>query len=221
MRIGLFGGTFNPIHSGHLKAAKEVGKRFVLNKTAFIPSFLPPHKKPDRVADADDRMEMIRLAVSDDADFSISDVEQQRLGPSYTIDTVCHYRSVLPPGTSIFLVVGLDAFLELDTWKSYPDLFKMIPFIVMARHTNRCDDLSFMLETLEPYIKKKISDRYRFSDSQCGYVHPENQPVFLFNFRPLDISSTKIRRLIAGGKSIHHLVPEKVEDYIQTKGLYR
>ena len=221
MRIGLFGGTFNPIHSGHLKAAKEVKRGFVLDNISFIPSFLPPHKKPDGVADAADRMEMIRFAVSGDPDFSISDVEIQRLGPSYTIDTVYHYRSVMSPGTSIFLIVGLDAFLEMDTWKSYPDLFKLVPFIVMARHAGGCDDSSFMMETLESYIKRKISDRYRFSASRSGYFHPENQPVFIFNFRPLDISSTEIRRLVAGGKSIHHLVSEKVENYIQTKGLYR
>lgn len=221
MRIGLFGGTFNPIHSGHLKAAREVKKGFGLDQVVFIPSFLPPHKKPDGVAEAVDRMEMIRMTVSDDPDFSISEVELRRLGPSYTIDTVTHYITVMPAGASIFLIVGLDAFLEMDTWKSYPDLFKLIPFIVMSRHIDGGEDFAVMMKTLEPYIREKISDQYRFCASSAGYVHPENKPVFLFCFQPLDVSSTEIRRLVARGKSIRGLVPERVEGYIQTKGLYR
>jgi len=221
MRIGLFGGTFNPIHRGHLRAAKEVKKGFALDKISFIPSALPPHKESEGVAGASDRMEMIRLAVSDDTDFSISDIEQKRLGPSYTIDTVCLYKTVLPQDTLLYLIVGFDAFLEMDTWKSYMDLFLRIPFIVMERPVPGLSDRRLMWEKFENYLKTKISNRYQFSSSQSGYVHPEKQPVFIFNFKPLDISSTRIRERVSEGKPIHHLVPEKVEAYIQTKGLYR
>ena len=221
MRIGLFGGTFNPIHSGHLKAAKEVKKGFALDRISFIPSALPPHKEPEGVVNPHDRMEMIRLAVADDSDFSISDVEQKRSGPSYTIDTVSYFKSVLPKDAKLYLIVGLDALLEMDTWKAYMDLFLLIPFIVMARPVPGCHDPSLMWKTLENYLKTKISDGYQFSPSLPGCVHPDKQPVFLFDFKPLDISSTKIRERIAKGRSIHRLVPEKVADYIKTKGLYR
>jgi nicotinate-nucleotide adenylyltransferase len=233
MRTGLFGGTFNPIHNGHLKAAREVKKGFCLDKISLIPSALPPHKKPEGIADADARMTMIRLAVSGDPDFSISDIEQRRIGPSYTIDTVIHYKTLLPEDATLYLIVGLDAFLEMDTWKSYVDLLKLVPFIVMTRTvsgysglsshqaSNRASGRASMREILERYLKANLSEEYRFTPSPSCYVHPVNQPVFIFNFTPLDISSSDIRERVAKGDAINRLVPEKVADYIKAKGLYR
>ena len=136
-RIGLFGGTFNPIHLGHIQVVREVKAGFGLNKILIIPSALPPHKEPDGVVDAEDRLEMIRLAFSDDPNFVISDVELKRSGPSYTIDTVRHFKSISPENTKFYLIMGLDAFLEIDSWRSYNDLFLLIPFIVMSRIINK------------------------------------------------------------------------------------
>lgn len=220
MRIGLFGGTFNPIHFGHLGAALEVKEYFALDKIHLMPSALPPHKEPGGVADAKDRLEMACRAVSDYPDFLVSDIELKRPGTSYTIDTVYHFKSFLPKDTGIYLIMGIDAFLEIDSWRSYPDLFMLIPFIIMARPGPEDNAGAPTWKTLENYIYSRISDGYKFSYAKSCYVHAAKQPVFIINVTPRDISSTKIRQFIKNGMSIHSLVPEKVEGFIKAKGLY-
>lgn len=224
MRIGLFGGTFNPIHNGHLKAVYEVQKRFALDKSYIIPSAIPPHKEQNCVVDAKDRIEMIRLAVASSPDTMesvvISDVELKRSGPSYTIDTLFYFKSILPEDSRIYFILGLDAFLEIDTWKSYMDLFLLTSFIVITRFPAEQNDISIMRKSLENYLQNRISLNYKYSDSQSCYVNNERKPVFFFDVNPLNISSTRIRRLISQGRSIRLFVPEKVDDLIKTKGLY-
>ena len=218
--IGLFGGTFNPIHSGHIQVIQEVKQGFGLDKIFIIPSALPPHKAPDGLVDAGDRIEMIRLSFSNHPDFSVSDVELNRSGPSYTIDTVRHFKSILPEAAKLFLILGSDAFLEIDTWKSYKDLFLLIPFIVMSRGTQGKNRRVFERKTVEDYLKSKISEGYTLSASQSSYIHKEKQAVFVFDVTPIDISSTKIRNLIKTGRLIKSLVPDIVEAFIKSKGLY-
>lgn len=220
MRIGLFGGTFNPIHLGHIQVVHEVQEGFALERIILIPSALPPHKEPGGVADARDRMEMIRLAIADYQNFTVSDVELKRSGPSYTIDTVRHFKSALPEDYALYLILGLDAFLEIDTWKSYTDLFLMVPFIVMARTDAGDSDTVLRWQTLEAYLKSRITEGYQFSASRSCYIHDEKQPIFVYNVTPVNISSTKIRQLIKKGGAIRSLVPKIVEDFIKTKGLY-
>ncbi|MBW2568037.1 MAG: nicotinate (nicotinamide) nucleotide adenylyltransferase [Deltaproteobacteria bacterium] len=224
MRIGLFGGTFNPIHNGHLKAVCEVQKGFALDKSYIIPSAIPPHKEQDSIVDAKDRIEMIRLAVSNSSDIMksiiISDVELKRSGPSYSIDTVIHFKSIMPKDSQIYFILGLDAFLEIDTWKSYMDLFLLTIFIVITRFPAEQDDIFIMRKSLENYLQNRILLNYKYSDSQSCYVNDKRKPVFFFDVNPLNISSTKIREFINHGMSIKSLVPEKVEEFIKTKGLY-
>ncbi len=223
MKIGLFGGTFNPIHFGHLRTVREVQEGFDLDEVYLIPSALPPHKAPESVADAQDRLEMTRLAVSDCTDIRVSDVELRRSGPSYTIDTVRHFKSVISPETELFFILGIDAFLEIDYWKSYEALFRLIPFIVMARPGARGTSPTYLRTSwkiLEDHLNTRISQKYEFSESRMGYIHPEKQPVHFFNVTLLDISATKIRGLIREGKTIQFLVPEQVEHFIKTKGLF-
>ncbi len=224
MHIGLFGGTFNPIHNGHLKAVEEVQKGFSLDESYLIPSALPPHKEQKDLADAKNRMEMIRLAVASCPalmkSVTVSDVELKRSGPSYTIDTVCHFKSILPKDSRLYLILGLDAFLEIDTWKSYMDLFMLTSFIVIPRPGTGSSDRSIILKSIEKYLKKSVSHGYNYSFSQSCYIHSDKQPVFFFDVSPINISSTKIRKLINQGMSIKSLVPEKVEEFIKTKGLY-
>lgn len=219
-RIGLFGGTFNPIHLGHIQIVREVKARFGLDKILIIPSALPPHKELDGVVDAEDRLEMIRLAFSDDPNFVISDVELKRSGPSYTIDTVRNFKSISPENTELYLIVGLDAFLEIDTWKSYNDLFLLIPFIVMSRTINEENSAKLEWKSLKNYLQSKISNGYTFSFTQSTFMHDKKQPVCVFNVTPVDISSTTIRKRIKKGRSIKRLVPDIVEDFIKAKGLY-
>ena len=224
MHIGLFGGTFNPIHNGHLKAVEEVQKGFSLDESYLIPSALPPHKEQKDLADAKNRMEMIHLAVASCPalmkSVTVSDVELKRSGPSYTIDTVCHFKSILPKDSRLYLILGLDAFLEIDTWKSYMDLFMLTSFIVIPRPGTGSSDRSIILKSIGNYLKKSISHGYNYSFAQSCYIHSNKQPVFFFDVSPINISSTKIRKLINQGMSIKSLVPEKVEEFIKTKGLY-
>ena len=186
----------------------------------IIPSALPPHKEPDGVVDAKDRLEMIRLAFSEDPNFVISEVELKRSGPSYTIDTILHFKSISPENTELYLIMGLDAFLEIDTWKSYNDLFMLIPFIIMSRTIKGEYSTKLEWKSLKNYLQSKISKGYSFSFSQSSFIHDKKQPVCVFNVAPVDISSTTIRKRIKKGRSIKRLVPDIIEDYIKAKGLY-
>ena len=220
MQIGLFGGTFDPIHFGHLRTALEIKEAFALDKIHFIPCAIPPHKPPQRMADAEDRYRMIQLALSDQKDFMVSDVELDRPGPSYSIDTVSYFQSTLPENTRLYLILGIDAFLEIDTWKSYRDFFERVPFIIMKRPGKKQSNQPEKQEILEKFLQSKISKNYRFSTDRSCCIHEKKQPVFNANVTALDISSTKIRTLIKRGRSIRYLVPESVVAYIRTKGLY-
>lgn len=225
MRVGLFGGTFNPIHLGHLKAIQRVQKQFALNKCCLIPSAIPPHKNNSEIADAQDRVEMIRLALSSNSVITksvvVSDVELKRNGLSYTIDTI-HYFKKTSPKDNFYLIVGLDAFLEIDTWKSFKKIFTLIPLIVMARQVKKGEIIGNELKNIEYYLKNNISDDYALSVSKSCFVHTKTkkQPVFFIDTCPLEISSTKIRTLIKKGMSIKGLTPEKVENFIKNRGLY-
>ncbi|MBW1695293.1 MAG: nicotinate (nicotinamide) nucleotide adenylyltransferase [Deltaproteobacteria bacterium] len=221
MRIGLFGGTFNPIHFGHLRTTLEVKEAFSLNRIYLIPSAIPPHKAPNGVANAKDRFEMIRLAISNHSDFVVSEVELDRAGPSYSIDTVNHFQATLPGNTDLFLILGLDAFLEIDTWKAYREFFERVPFIVMDRPAKRASVAIGVRNLVYDFLKTKISSGYVYCDSKNRYSHKTKKPVFLAHVTQMDISSTKIRRCLKQGRSIEFLVPQSVSRYIETKGLYR
>ena len=220
MRIGLFGGTYNPIHLGHLRAAVEVKEGFSLDEIYLIPCAIPPHKKSGHVAGAQERYEMARIATSNTPGFFTSDVELKRSGPSYTIDTILHFKSVLQKNTELYFILGLDAFLEIDTWKSYMDLFPLIPFIILTRpHAGQIDP-DLRQQKIEDFIKSKISAGYKYDSSQSGFIHLEMEPVFLFDVTSLEISSSAIRNLIKRRRSIRYLVPDEIIDFIKTKGLY-
>jgi len=220
MRIGLFGGTYNPIHLGHLRAAVEVKEGFSLDEIYLIPCAIPPHKKSGHVAGAQERYEMARIATSNTPGFFASDVELKRSGPSYTIDTILHFKSVLQKNTELYFILGLDAFLEIDTWKSYMDLFPLIPFIILIRpHAGQIDP-DLRQQKIEDFIKSKISAGYKYDSSQSGFIHLEMEPIFLFDVTSLEISSSAIRNLIKRRRSIRYLVPDEIIDFIKTKGLY-
>ncbi|HIJ56508.1 MAG TPA: nicotinate (nicotinamide) nucleotide adenylyltransferase [Deltaproteobacteria bacterium] len=220
MRIGLFGGTFNPIHYGHLRASLEVKEEFGLDKIYLIPSAIPPHKSPRGVVDAKDRFHMIQLAISDQSDFIVSDVELDRPGPSYSIDTVHHFQKILPKDPRFYLILGTDAFYEIDTWKAYKDFFDLVPMIIMLRPGDRFSMAPKRHSYFETFLKTKISEKYSYSEDLSCFIHPEKQSIFIAYITSLDISSTHIRDLIGRGKSIRYLVPDSVADYIVTKGLY-
>ncbi|VEN73848.1 putative nicotinate-nucleotide adenylyltransferase [Candidatus Desulfarcum epimagneticum] len=217
-RVGLFGGTFNPIHSGHIRAAEKVRDAFDLDTLFFIPSALPPHKSRENLADAKDRLDMIRLATRGGAGFSVSDAEIQRPGASYTIDTARHFKKKMGPFSDVFLVVGMDAFLEIHTWKSYKKLFSLTAFIVMTRLDG---GVGKYLDSLGAYIRSRVSGGYGLSQGESCFRHSVLKPVFFFDVKPLDISSTRIRSLIRSGESPGPMLPASVMKFISQKGFYR
>jgi nicotinate-nucleotide adenylyltransferase len=220
MRIGLFGGTYNPIHLGHLRAAVEVKEGFSLDEIYLIPCALPPHKKSGHVAGAKDRYEMARIATANTPGVLASDVELKRSGPSYTIDTVLYFKSVFKEDTKLYFILGFDAFLEIDTWKSYKDLFPLIPFIILTRPYTERIDPDLRQQKIEDFMKSRISAGYKYDSSQSGFTHLKMEPVFLFDVTPLKISSSAIRSLIKKGRSIRYLVPDEAIAFIKTNGLY-
>lgn len=221
MRVGLFGGTFNPIHLGHLRAALEVKEAFGLAECLLIPSAIPPHKDIDAIAAAEDRLEMIRLAVSDHTDLSVCDVEIIRTGPSYTIDTIRYFDSILPDPAEAYFILGQDAFLEIDTWKSYRDIFGLIKTIVMMRPTPKSSSPDQLKDAMLEMLDTHIDPGYSYSEASSGYIHRRLQPVFIQPVTLLDISSSKIRQMIQTGRSVEYLLPQQVIHYIETRGLYR
>jgi nicotinate-nucleotide adenylyltransferase len=222
MRIGLFGGTFNPVHFGHLRAVLEVRERFGLGLVYLIPSALPPHKPRVGIASPSDRLEMIRYAVENDPGFVVSDVELRRTGPSYTIDTLSYFADVLPETDPRFLIIGLDAFLEIHTWKNFMGILTRTPLIVMGRpgdydQQGRVQDMPI---AAADYLDVLIPG-YQYDRQKSVFVHPDFQPVYLIHVTSLDISSSAIRSLVRKGRSIRFLVPETVSDFIASKGLYQ
>jgi nicotinate-nucleotide adenylyltransferase len=220
MRIGLFGGTFNPIHCGHLRAALEVREGFPLDACYLIPSAVPPHKRDQVVTDADDRMEMIRRAIDGTPGFTLCDAEIQRSGPSYTVDTVAELKRRLPEETELFLMLGLDAFLEIDTWKNYRRLLQGLPLIVMIRPQPGIGGITDPVRRVEEYLHNHISAGYRESRSPTCFTHHRFPTIFTFAVTLMDISSSSIRERIRRGQSIRYLVPQSVQAYIRGKGLY-
>ena len=221
MRVGLFGGTFDPIHFGHLRAALEVKEAFALDVCHLIPAAIPPHKNVNAVAVARDRLEMIRLAISDDTEFCVSDVELNRSGPSFTIDTVHHFKSILPQDAECFLILGQDAFLEIDTWKSYRALFDLVSLIVMQRPSAAIDSIRRLKASMQATLDNTVDTAYVYSEPSCGFLHNTLKPVYIHPVTCIDISSTHIRSMLKQGRSVQYLMPRKVIDFIISRGLYR
>ena len=214
MRLGLFGGTFNPIHLGHLRATVEVREAFNLDKLLLIPSARPPHKTADHVASAHDRLEMVRLAVDGEPFLEASDVELDRPGPSFTIETLRYFQDQFGPESKVYFIVGQDAFSEIATWRSYQALFATASFIVMTRPGPK-------EKPLEDFIHAEISEAYQYDPKMNRYSHPEWHTISCLSITHLDISASQIRRCIEQGRSIRFLVAGAVRDYIEQKGLYR
>jgi len=190
-RLGILGGTFNPIHIAHLLVAEQVAETCRLDKVLFIPACVPPHKNSPDIAPAADRYRMTVLATESNTRFEVSRVELDRAGTSFTKDTLQHLLEICPD-TELFYIVGSDAVVELSTWREPELVLKLARFLVVARPGH---DLT------------RLEDRFTKS--------VEVVPV-----SGLDISSTEIRKRVRQGRSIKYLVPDKVEQYIRERGLY-
>lgn len=218
-KIGLFGGTFNPLHKGHLQVAKDVRQQFELDVIHLIPCALPPHKTTGPLAKAAHRLEMINLALADQQGFEVSDIEIQRQGTSYTWDTIQHYKAIIPPATRLYFIVGLDAFIEIHTWKYFSQLFDEVAFIVMGR-PGVATEFSAFIKTILEYVQTHICSGYRLGDDNKMLRHTQKQPIYLASVTPVDIASSQIRHMISKGESIEPWVTPPVARYIEKKGLY-
>lgn len=192
MHIGVFGGSFNPPHVGHLIVLESVQEQLQFDKVLFIPAAIPPHKVEQQLAPPIARFEMTSMAVKNHPVFRATDIEIRREGYSYTIDTILQLQ-VLYPQAKISLIIGADNFLELDTWKSLDSLLQLVELVVMNR-----PDYSAASHN-SPYFRS------------AKFVSVPN----------IAISSSEIRRRVKQHRSIRYLVPTDVEQYIYLKGLYR
>jgi len=217
MRIGLFGGTFNPIHLGHLRAAEIVQKRFLLDKVLFIPSYIPPHKNSVEIAPPFARLEMVKIACSSYPQFLPSSVEIEAKGKSYSILTVNKIEKMFPEAW-IFFILGVDSFLEIETWREYEELLQLCFFIVVSRPGYRLEEAK--------EIKGKYRDRmYEIPESDESSEIRESLlssfQIFLLPISALDIASTEIRNRAKKGSSLKGMVPDAVEAYIKENKLYK
>lgn len=215
MRLGLLGGTFNPIHKGHIRAAQAVLVTFKLDKVYFIPAFIPPHKFSQEIASPEHRLKMVELAVESYPDFIPSSVEIEAGGKSYSINTLEKFQQMFP-GSKIYFIVGVDAFLEIDTWKDYERLLEKCSFIVISRPGY---DLNDAKGILHGRLKRKIIDIGRYL--KLDQTGKDKFNIILFYFEGMDVSSTEVREKAKKGKSIKGLVPEGVESYIKKNNLYQ
>jgi nicotinate-nucleotide adenylyltransferase len=212
-RIGLFGGTFNPIHQGHLRGAEEIREIFGLREVIFIPSAVPPHKGMRGVIDVRHRFEMVRLATRTNPHFRASDVEVNRPGKSYSIDTLRHFLEEYPAG-SLFFILGRDAFMEVETWKDFRDLFSLASFVVMARP-------GFHETPSGVRLPEALLPLFRYDQEGKAWIHRSGCALHFEEITFLDISSTKVRELIEKERSVKYLIPAEVEAYVKEHGLYR
>jgi nicotinate-nucleotide adenylyltransferase len=200
--IGLFGGTFNPVHIGHLIIARAALEHLGLERMVLIPSANPPHKGPQGVADAEDRLAMLRLAVADEADFDVSACEIERPGPSYTIDTVAFFRKELGDRAELYWLIGADSLSELASWHRVVELVGMCQIVTAARPGWESPDLSALTERVGERQVRRLRDG----------ILPTPR---------IDISASEIRRRVRQGRSVRWLVPMAVAQYIDRLGLYR
>ena len=198
MRVGVFGGTYDPIHYGHLVAGEEARCAMDLDRVLYVPNARPPHKVEHKISAVEQRLEMIRLAIANNPAFELSTIEIDRPGLSYSVDTIAALREELGPDVELYFILGEDALADLPTWHQAQRLLELCRLIAV----NRPGYHSFSLRLLERQLPG-VSER----------VHSVRVPE-------LAIWSTELRARVSSGLPIRYLVPDSVLDYIQRNGLY-
>ncbi|WP_457636330.1 nicotinate (nicotinamide) nucleotide adenylyltransferase [Persephonella sp.] len=207
MMVGIYGGSFDPVHIGHLRIAEDVREYYNLQNIIFIPAYHSP-LKPESRASAKDRLQMIKISIKNNPFFSVDDIEIKRKGKSFTIDTIKAYKE---KGLLPVFIVGTDAFLTLHRWKNPEELSKTISFIVLGRGEDTFENVKSYLEENFPYLKLKTDNK----------ISKKPSTVYFFDQRRIDVSSTEIRQRVKTNRSIKYLVLPEVEEYIFNKKLYR
>ena len=208
-RMGLIGGTFDPVHYGHLDAADAARLALGLDQVTFIPSHVPPHRPAQPRASVFHRFALLALALAGRSGYGASDMELTRQGPSFTVDTLRDLQRRGWSPTQLFFIIGADAFAEIATWHKYPDVLDAAQFVVMARPGSHLDSSQWAPEL-----------RRRVRQAGASGEHDERVAIHVVDARTRDISSSQVRARIAGGESIADLVPAAVADYIAAHHLY-
>ena len=198
MEVGVFGGTFDPIHNGHLVVAEEVRAQLSLSEILFVPAGQPWLKPDSPIAAAEHRVQMVRLALAGRPPFKLSTLEIERDGPSYSVDTIAELQGQLGAGDELFFILGWDGLVELPQWRESSRLIRICRLVAVPRVGCPHPDLK-ALETSVPGISLR---------------------VLLLDKPRIDISASAIRSRVARGLSVSHLVPEPVDEYIRQNKLY-
>jgi nicotinate-nucleotide adenylyltransferase len=211
MRIGLLGGTFNPIHNGHLHIADEVRKSCQLDQVWFVPTWQPPHKAvADEVSFAQ-RLAMVEAALADHPEFAVCDVEGKRGGTSFSVETLTQLREQYPQH-EFFFIMGLDSFREISLWYRYQELFELAHIVVTARPG--------FAGSIQQLLPVAIADRFCYDSQSKNLRFDKGFSLILVDHTGYDVSSTEIRRRVAQQRTIEDVVPPAVSSYIATHQLY-
>lgn len=205
--IGIYGGTFNPVHYGHLRTALEVSEVFALHELRLLPCAQPAHRTDPEVS-AEERVQMLQLAIKDYPQFSCDTRELERAGPSYMVDTLASIRSEIDDAMPLLLFIGTDAFNSLTSWHRWQALFDYAHIVVMTRPGYKPDSL------INFYLDRQVDDRHSLKSCPSG-------KIYFQQVTQLEISASFIRKAVAEQKNISFLLPESVIEYIQAKRLYR
>ena len=201
-RIGLYGGSFDPVHHGHLIIARHVAEQLDWHETVLLPSASPPHKQGVTLAEPRHRLAMLQAAVAGEPGFTVSDYDLTRPGPSYTVETVAHFAGVFGPPAELYWLIGADSLAELPTWHRAGELVDACHVVTAQRHGGPGVDW----DVLAAAFTRSRLDRLR-----AGLIET---PV-------IDIAATDIRARVSAGRSVRYLTPAPVADYIEAHALYR
>ncbi|MBA3696609.1 MAG: nicotinate-nucleotide adenylyltransferase [Methylotenera sp.] len=211
--IGLLGGTFDPIHFGHLRMAQELAGALKLHEIRFIPAAIPPHKANPSIS-AKNRAAMVNLAIANNPLFSLDERELNRRGPSYTIDTLQSLRDELDSETSLILLMGSDAFTKFNTWQRWHDIIELCHIALVQRPVNLASPKEILPKILETFLQDHYAeDSIDLLTTQAGFITMQKVTA-------LDISATQIRTSLQQKQSVRYLMPDSVVDYIRVHRLY-
>jgi nicotinate-nucleotide adenylyltransferase len=212
MKTGILGGTFNPIHNAHLRIAEEVRDHFLLDRVIFIPAATPPHKPLVGELSFASRLEMVRLAIADNPSFAVSDMEGVRGGRSYSIDTLRALHQEYPQD-ELYFIVGADSFNDISTWREYDAIFTLCNVVCVQRPGST-------VKSLAKALPVAMTPEFCYDAGSKKLTHSSGHGVFALDGVLLDISSSQIRQLVRGGRSIRYLVPDAVDHYIKEQRLF-
>ena len=212
-RVAVLGGSFNPIHHGHLLLADEILESLGVDRLLFVPAAVPPHKAPADLAPAADRFAMVQLAIADHPGFAVTDLELRRPGPSYTVDTL---RELAAGGDELFFVIGSETFLDLLSWREPRQVAALARLVVIPRAGSPFDPHSAAAQ--------KVLREIGLADSGFAHVTPGERPpraVLIAHVTSLPISASDLRRRVRAGRSLDYRVPPAVIEYVRAHRLYQ